>query len=233
MAGPPGGGKTGNDARVLVLAHRGANRLARENTVAAFTAAGALGADGVELDVHLSADGVPVVHHDAAVESVGVIAELTFADLPEWVPTLAGAIDACAAMALVNVEIKDPLAVAPTAAVLDGHGPAGAEVACIVSSFELSTIDAHRRAAPAVPTAWLTLRGVDQLEALATAGERGHSALHPHHTAVSPELVRAAHDRGMRIGTWTVNDPERAAELEAMGVDVLITDVPDVVRRRA
>jgi glycerophosphoryl diester phosphodiesterase len=218
---------------VLVLAHRGANRLARENTVAAFTAAAALGADGVELDVQLSADGVPVVHHDAAVEDVGAIAELVAARLPDWVPTLAGAIDACAAMALVNVEIKDPLAVAATAAVLGGRPNVDDALAFIVSSFELSTIDAHRRAAPAVPTAWLTLPGADQLEALATANERGHGALHPQHTVVSPELVRAAHDRGMRIGTWTVNDPARAGELEAMGVDVLITDAPDLIRRPA
>jgi glycerophosphoryl diester phosphodiesterase len=216
---------------VLFLAHRGANRLARENTITAFVAAASIGADGVELDVQLSADGVVVVHHDHDLAGLGAIGELTAAELPDWVPTLGAALDACAGLALVNVEIKDPTAVLPTAALLTAR-PNG-QPAALVSSFDLASIDDHHCAAPGVPTAWLTLPGRDQAAALATAAEHGHAALHPHCSVVTAELVGAAHDRGLRIGTWTVNEPDQAATLAAMGVDVLISDVPDVVRPRA
>ena len=92
-----------------VLAHRGANRMAPENTLQAFIAAGALGADGVELDVHRTADGALVVHHDAAARGLGVLAERPAAEIrtarPE-IPTLEEALEACTGM-LVNIEVKN------------------------------------------------------------------------------------------------------------------------------
>src|SRR6188768_3753377 len=95
-------------ARPLVLAHRGACRQAPENTLNAFARARALGADGVELDVRRSADGVLLVHHDATAEPLGAFAALPFAEIRAArpsVPTLAEALDACAGL-LVNVEVK-------------------------------------------------------------------------------------------------------------------------------
>src|SRR3954451_12355655 len=92
-----------------VLAHRGAARVAPENTLEAFEAAGALGADGVELDVHRTADGALVVHHNADARGLGVLAERPAAEIraarPE-IPTLEEALDACAGM-LVNIEVKN------------------------------------------------------------------------------------------------------------------------------
>ncbi len=88
-----------------ILAHRGASRVARENTVEAFVGAAALGADGVELDVHRSADGELVVHHDAEAPGLGVLAEHSVDDIRRvlpYVPTLAEVLDACAEL-LVNV----------------------------------------------------------------------------------------------------------------------------------
>src|SRR5439155_979681 len=89
--------------------HRGANRLARENTLEAFARAIELGADGVELDVHRTADGALVVHHDAAAPGFGSIAEAPLgavrAALPH-VPTLDEALDTCVG-SLVNIEVKD------------------------------------------------------------------------------------------------------------------------------
>ena len=78
-----------------VFAHRGSAQLARENTVAAFRAARALGADGIELDVRLTADGALVVHHDAELPGRGPIAELASSELPDWLPSLVEALDAC------------------------------------------------------------------------------------------------------------------------------------------
>src|SRR4051794_10674132 len=83
---------------VLVLGHRGAPVEAPENTIAAFVAAGRLGADGVELDVRRTADGALVVRHDATVPGAGRISALEAGDLPEDIPILEAALDACAGM---------------------------------------------------------------------------------------------------------------------------------------
>src|SRR5215203_4377279 len=103
---------------MLVLAHRGANRVAPENTVAAMQEAVDRGADGVELDVHRSADGVLVVHHDAETPA-GRLADLTTAALRDVVPDapmLSEVLDVCRGR-LVNVEVKDPDPRAATALV--------------------------------------------------------------------------------------------------------------------
>ncbi|HWW52779.1 MAG TPA: glycerophosphodiester phosphodiesterase family protein, partial [Acidimicrobiales bacterium] len=76
------------DAVVQLLAHRGATAVARENTVAAFAGAASVGADGVELDVRATADGIVVVVHDGVVDGLGPVAELTAGQLPTWLPTL-------------------------------------------------------------------------------------------------------------------------------------------------
>src|SRR4051812_22847046 len=95
--------------RTLVLGHRGASRDAVENTLGAFAEARNQAADGVELDVHRTVDGQLVVHHDAAVDGFGILAEHDFAEiraaLPQ-VPTLDEVFDVCAGM-LVNVEVKN------------------------------------------------------------------------------------------------------------------------------
>ena len=89
-----------------VVAHRGASRAARENTLAAFDLASKLGADGIELDVRRTADGLMAVHHDAALADGRLICDTTAADLPDHVPLLADALDACGDL-WVNIEIKN------------------------------------------------------------------------------------------------------------------------------
>ena len=218
---------------VSVIAHRGAWARHRENTLEAFVEARSLGADGVELDVRASADGALVVHHDAEIPGLGAVARLTVAELPAWVPLVAAALDACAGMTTV-LEIKnlpsepdwDPSeAVASALAALVGERQAHNVV---VSSFSLATLEAVKSADPVLPTAWLTLPGFDQSQALRTVVERGHRQLHPHHRGVNAALVEEAHDAGVAVTTWTVDDPARMGELAGMGVDAIITNVPDV-----
>jgi glycerophosphoryl diester phosphodiesterase len=226
----------------LVLAHRGANRLAPENTLEAFARAGEVGADGVELDIHATMDGQLVVRHDAATPA-GLLAELTAAEvreaLPE-VPTLAAALDVCTGL-VVNVEIKHD----------GGDGDAGpserlarllvdlVEVRgrrdrILVSSFNLATVDQVRFLAPDLRTAWLTW-GQDPLDALVVAESHGHHALHPDLRSVAGERAGAAatraHELGLELNVWTVNDPDELTRLAAAGIDALITDVPDVARQ--
>jgi glycerophosphoryl diester phosphodiesterase len=211
-------------AKVTVLGHRGTPIHAHENTIAAFLAARDAGADGVELDVRAGPDGRLLIHHDPLPDPV-----------PEWVPTLEEALDACRGMR-VNVEVKnlptepdwDPSEVVARAAARLAHDR-GDDV--IVSAFTLTTIDAARGAEPRVPTGWLTPAGYDQLAAVATVAERGHAALHPYETAVTQEVVDAAHAAGLEVITWTVDDPARMLELASMGVDTIITNRPDLAVR--
>jgi glycerophosphoryl diester phosphodiesterase len=219
---------------VAVFAHRGASARYPENTLVAFAEAARLGADGVELDVRRSADGAVVVHHDPALPGGRPISQLTVADLPETVPLLAAALDACGDL-VVNIELKD----LPLEQSYDpGHPLAGLVVAALadrterpavmISSFDLGAIDAVRALAPSVETAWLTPAAFDQPAALETAAAHGHRGLSPQHQAITETLVEAAHGLGLRITAWTVDEPERMRRLAAMGVDAIITNLPDV-----
>jgi glycerophosphoryl diester phosphodiesterase len=216
-----------------VIAHRGASRLAPENTIAAFEMAAIAGADGVELDVRRTADGVLVVHHDARVTDGRVIVDTPWQELPSYVPTFGEALDACGGL-WVNIEIKndeadpdfDPLdrvAVEVLATLAErGRGR------WLISSFRLATVDRCRLLDPTVPTAWLTMEfGAETIDLAAT---RGHTALHPWEITVTAEGIEHSHDAGVLVNVWTCNDPLRAVALATAGVDGVVTDVPDLVR---
>jgi len=218
-----------------IAAHRGASRAHRENTIEAFLAAGEMGAHMVELDVRRTADGALVVHHDPVIEGSGAIIDLPAARLPSHVPSLDEALDACAGME-VNVEIKsdrkeidyDPgqWAAGAVEALLQARGDADR---MLVSSFDLDTIDAVHAAAPGIRTGFLYVvtRRLPAAQ-VARVADAGHVAIHPHHRSVTRALVAAAHTRGLSVNTWTVDDPARMRALAALGVDTIITNVPDV-----
>jgi glycerophosphoryl diester phosphodiesterase len=229
----------------LVLGHRGASAAAPENTVAAFTRARELGADGVELDVRRTADGVLVVHHDADLEGVGPIGQATLAEVRTEHPdlaTFADALAACAGM-LVNVEVKclpweldadtDGSVVRATLDAMAAFtatttAPGGSFV---VSSFYLGAVDHVREYAPGVPTGWLT-HGMPVADGALRAAEHGHEWLNPDvrsALAAGPEGIAAAHAAGLRISVWTVDDPDDARALAAAGADIIITNVPDAI----
>src|SRR5205085_6717601 len=129
----------------------GASAVCPENTVAAFVEARRQGADMVELDARLTADGVVVVHHDPVVEGVGQVSQLDATDLPDWLPTLETALAACDGMG-VNVELKH-LPHEPdfdpdhriSAAVVDVVRAAAMVDRVLLSSFDLAAVDAARR----------------------------------------------------------------------------------------
>ena len=227
----------------LVLAHRGARTVAPENTIEAFTIALAQGADGVELDVHRTADDGLVVHHDAEAPGLGVLARRTIAEIrsarPE-IPTLAEVLDACAG-SLVNVEIKNLPGDADydetdqaARLVVDLLRDRGFHDDVLVSSFNLATIDRVRELEPAVPTGLLSMFGMDPFDALDLCNLRGHGSLHPFvgilPSGAATAVVRRAHELEIRINVWTVNDAYEIARLATAGVDAVITDVPDVAR---
>lgn len=228
----------------LVLAHRGFTGegdagAVRENTLEAFASARHLGADGVELDLHLCADGALAVHHDAEVPGVGRIADLSAGELPAWVPLLADVLAACRGL-VVDVEVKhddadDPgrrLAVRLGAELTADAAPAGAarggldegHPAVLVSSFDPGSLDVVAQRAPGVPTALLVPWAADPGRGLDEAVAHGCAAVHPFVGRVDRSYVDEAHRRGLAVNVWTVNADADLAAMVALGVDGLITD---------
>jgi glycerophosphoryl diester phosphodiesterase len=214
----------------LILGHRGASVERPENTLEAFTRAMELGGDGVELDVRRTADEALVVHHDANVATGPLIVASNEIDLPLYVPHLQAALEACGD-GFVNIEIKN----VPIDPDYDPEERVAAGVVklvnklrmrdrVVVSSFGLAAIDAVRAADPSIPTGWLTVPAYDQLRALDTVVEHGHSAIHPHHTTVTPELADAARAKGVQVNTWTVDDAVEMKRLADLGVNAIITN---------
>lgn len=215
-----------------VIAHRGASKAERENTVAAFRGAAALGADAVELDVRRTADGTLVVHHNPGLAGGELIVDLHMDELPAHIPTLDDALDACAGM-WVNVEIKNDPGEPdfdPSDRIADATievlTPRGEDGRWLISSFRLETIDRCRLVHPSIATAWLTVALPDDVAGL--LAERGHRALHPWFPLVTPDLVDRCHAAGVQVNPWTCDDPAVMAELIAAGVDGICTNVPDI-----
>ena len=232
---------TSDKRGVLVIGHRGASAARPENTVEAFRHARELGADWVELDVRRTADGALVVHHDAHLPDGRAIVELTAAELPVSLPSLDEALDACEGLG-VNVEIKnsrpdpdfDPddwLAGVVTDRLL-ARAAAGRHAPddLLVTSFNRHTVAAVRARAPELPTGLLAMGGSDPESVVRLAASDGHASLNPWDPDVDARLVELAHDAGLAVCVWTVDDPVRMAALIGMGVDGIITNVPDVAR---
>ena len=223
---------------VRVIAHRGASAAAPENTIEAFRLARELAADMVELDARRTADGQVVVHHDAHLADGRAIVDLQRSDLPAHVCDLADALDACEGMQ-VNIEIKnwpdDPDfdATEQVAEQVVALVQARGDVArVLVSCFHRPTLERVRQVDPTIATAFLFILVEGTWEELAVGlAEAGHRAFHPYDGMVGEALVAAAHDHGLEVNVWTVDDPARMAELVALGVDGLCTNVPDVARR--
>jgi glycerophosphoryl diester phosphodiesterase len=212
------------DSNPLRIAHRGMPRRLRENTLPSFAAALAAGADGIELDVHATADGVVVVHHDPHVAGGMAIARTTWRELRRnaadsgiEIPTLAEVCDLVHDRAELFVEIKGPGIEREVAAELAGHRGTSA-----IHSFDHLTI---RRLSQLDRRLRLGLLFEEHVADVATMlrANGAHDAW-PHYAVVDAPLVDAVHAAGGRVIAWTVNEPEELARLGALGVDGLCTD---------
>jgi glycerophosphoryl diester phosphodiesterase len=223
----------------LVIGHKGAPAVAAENTIASFKAARALGADGVELDVRRAAGGHLAISHDATLPAPDgrVLLDLPAESLPECMPDLPAVLEACAGLELVNVEIKnwtydsdfdESLGIADRVVAAIGERPAAERERIIVSCFHLPTVDRVRELDPSLATACLMLGFTTAEAAVAEVAAHGHTAIHPHHSAVDVEVVKRAHDAGLAVNTWTCDDPDRIRWLAEVGVDGIVTNAPDV-----
>jgi glycerophosphoryl diester phosphodiesterase len=230
--------------RPLLLGHRGARHAAPENTMAAFELALVEGAEGVELDVRLNASGDVIVCHDITLERVTegrdrrAIHTLSSVECRairlaggEPLPFLSDVLDwADRHDACVNVELKadGPRRRALVARVADLTRPRAARGNLLISSFNPLAVLGHRSLAPAVASAWLVESKLGL--GLPILARVGSVALHPKHSLIDAAQLARWKRHVPRVHTWTVNDPARARELAALGVDCLITDNPALLR---
>lgn len=213
------------------IAHRGAKREFAENTIPAFRRAFERGADGVELDVHATRDGVVVVHHDPTVRldprhGSAAIASLTWAELERVdlgggarIPRLDEALVTAPAGATVYVEIKGAGIEHRVAEVI-----LAASARCAVHSFDHAAVRRMREIAPDVPRGVLFERSVPLADLAELVRNTGARDVWPEWKLIDERMVESVHELGGRVLAWTVNATEVAASLAAMGVDGVCGD---------
>lgn len=213
-----------------VYGHRGAPAEFPENTLASFRRALELDIAGIELDVHLSADGVPVVIHDETVDRTtngqGAVANLTVDELRqldagngEYVPTLAEVLDLVGDKLHVDIEVKaNEAGEAVLNEVRDRN------TLWLISSFDWDVLRYVRSVDEGAEIWVLTVGATD--EALNVVKELNASALAIWQKAIDEDVARMLTEEGIAFWPWTVNDPDQAAQLTEWGAIGICTDDP-------
>jgi glycerophosphoryl diester phosphodiesterase len=224
----------------LAIAHRGGAGLAAENTIDAFAISYALGIRYLETDVRLTADGVPVLFHDTRLQPragvSGRVERCRLGDLPPWVPTLEGVLAGYRGSCF-TVDIKVAAAVEPVVEVVRRVGCAAR--VCVAGAWDATLDQLGDLIGPDLSLAmgWRALFGL-----VTASGNRSwlrrpvrarfaHVPIRLGRLPIFRDaLVERAHDVGVRVVVWTVNDPSTMARLLDAGVDGIITDRPDLLR---
>jgi glycerophosphoryl diester phosphodiesterase len=241
----------------LIVAHRGASGGAPENTLEAFRLAVEAGADAIELDVHLTADGQLAVIHDETLDRTtdrtGAVAQLTMDDVREadaaagfagaggeypyrgrglTVPSLPEVLDWLPDEVGLVVEIKARAAPDAVVEALRGR-PLRDEERVSVISFDERAIERVRELDPGIRTGYLLVPGQSIEPALVWATEHGHLGVHPWDPDLGLDpapILALAKAYGREVGCYVVNDPGRMRHLAASGLWGFVTDVPEVAR---
>lgn len=225
-----------------IWAHRGASANAPENTMVAFELAFEHGADGIEIDVQRTSDGVLVVCHDETIDRTsdgrGAIVDLSYEQLCDYdfsaskpdysglrIPRLDEVLDLVEASGrVINIELKNSI---------ERYPGMEAEIDRLVCSRKLTgrvwySSFNHQSLVElsSSPVPRGVLYAQQLVRAWTYASSFGAEALHPWSEVVDAEMVEAAHRCGMRVHPWTVDSPERMVELAGIGVDAIITNDP-------
>ena len=231
------------------FAHRGFSGSYPENTMLAFRKAVEAGADGIELDVQLSRDGVPVVIHDEQVDrttdGTGWVKDLTLAELRKLdasylyagqyglnpVPTLREYCEFIRDLPVItNIEMKTGVFEYPgmDEKVWDMIQEYHLEEKVIISSFNHYTILRMRELAPALKYGFLSETWI--IDAGKYCHEHGVACYHPMFRSLTEEVVRELKQYGLEINTYTVNTEEDVRDLAAKGIDAVIGNFPEMTR---
>lgn len=228
----------------VIVAHRGASAAETENTIVAFDKALADGADAVELDIRWTADGIAVVYHDPSLLRNGrkvAVRKLAAADFIALksresisVPTFTEALGWARNKTPLVFDIKDTGREEQFIAEVER---VGFHPQSVFSSFRLTLIGKIKARRPDWQTAWIVgnsgwsgFRRVLIGPIITRAVRWGADALHFHHSWVTPKLVQRCRREKLKVAVWTVDKPEEIRKFIELGVDAIITNVPDVVR---
>lgn len=239
----------------LVLAHRGANKVAPQNTLPAFKKAVEFNADGIETDVHLCKDGEIVICHnytvDATSNGTGSIDEMTFAELRSLdfgsyfsedfkdvtLPTLPELLEVTKNMNLINIEIKAPKKDNDLVKrVIEEVYKFGIEKNSIISCFDPECIRLVKEIDKNLKTGLLYERGdlgteIMNFGVAEYCQQLNADAAHPERVLISEDDVKNLHANGIAVNPWTVNSEEDIIKFTKWGCDALITDVPDFCKK--
>ncbi|MBQ8598502.1 MAG: hypothetical protein IJ411_00070 [Oscillospiraceae bacterium] len=227
-----------------MIAHRGVSGLERENTCAAFIAAGNRSYFGIETDVHQTADGKYVIIHDDTTTRVTgkelVVEETELAvlrqlrlfdlhtDLPRGdlcLPTLEEYISICKKYEKVAVlELKNRMPAKAVEEIVEIVADCGYLENTIFISFSLENLIDLRASFPEQPAQYLVSK-IDDLDELIETLKKYTLDLDTKHVAVTEEIVAKLHDHGIKVNVWTVDSPEDAQNLIRMGVDFITTNI--------
>ncbi len=221
-----------------VIAHRGAKGYVSENTIAAFEKALEMNADGIELDVFLSADGHAIVFHDETLDRLtgvsGKIQDLTLdeiktlkVDLKHDIPTLSEVFDFVDKRCLINIEIKAEAATNDVCDLIEKYvsDKNWQHEHFLVSSFDWPCLQQIRHSHPKIPLGVLTETDIDL--AIGFAKSIGAETFHPYFHLLDETSVAKIKAENLKLYVWTVNEPEDITRIENLNIDGIITDFPD------
>ena len=239
-----------------IIAHRGANKRAPQNTLPAFQKALEIGCDGFETDVHLSKDGVPVICHndtiDATSNGSGRISDLTLEELKSCdfgsyfskafagttLPTLDEFLELAATgnLKIMNIELKkepddarrDEL-VTKTLEAVEHHG---LNESLLISSFCPKILKLVKQKNPVIKTAYLYPYGYLHaikvvIPPILRMKDLNCTASHPFKACIRGDYVNLCHKNGLDVNVWTVDEADEIRNMLRAGVDGIITDCPD------
>ena len=212
-----------------IYAHRGASRTFPENTLPAFAEAIRLGVAGIELDVHASSDGIPVITHDRSLKRAFAIDrtvdEMSLGELRALAPDLPSfreVLELVDNALHLDIEVKQA-GIEREVLVLLGEFPAARWA---ISCFDWNVLRTVRALDPTCELWLLGMHLTDELIATAHELEATIAALHD--PAVNPGVIARANEAGLATMAWTVNDPARARQLAGWGVAAICTDAPEL-----
>lgn len=223
--------------RPLIIGHRGCAGLEPENTLRSFLRAAELGVDAVEMDVHLSRDGVPMVIHDAMVERTtngqGNVRDFSAAELSaltirapdgsaEWIPTLEEVLGAVPARVGLVIELKAAGTAAPVVGLVRKFR---ALERVTIISFDLSLLREVRGLEKGLALGALWAK--PPRDAVAQAKSLGAGMIDVNYRHVTERLVEQAHAEKLQCVVWTVNRVSEMRRMMKLGVDGITTDFPD------
>lgn len=222
---------------MLAIAHRGAKAYAPENTLSAFQKAIDFQCDGIELDVHLSADNFVMVIHDETVNrttnGVGEVNRFTHSELQKLrcdgnqkIPALDEVLDLIDAKCIVNIELKGFETWKPVAQLIQTRIAGKWNYSdFLVSSFDWNALSELRKYDPNVPIGVLTHTDLDL--AVGFSEFIKAETIHPHFHLLTAENVAAMQQKGFKVFAWTINEPEDIAMIKSYNVNGIISDYPD------